>query len=94
VDNIFGSVNRSVTIIKVENGWVVKVVEENESGYEKAMLKLFQISGMYESWQEHKEEELRQLVKNIKPPFHSIEEKVFVFKQLDEAFSFARNFVS
>jgi ribosomal protein S8 len=86
---------RQVTIRKVENGYVVKTVtmKQGKSKHIDGMLKLLQASGMYQSWQEHKEEDIRRALEKmaiLTPP--EKEEKEVICKTLDEVSAFMKNF--
>ncbi|MBN2483931.1 MAG: hypothetical protein JXD21_07010 [Candidatus Omnitrophica bacterium] len=86
---------RQVTIRKVENGYVVKtvMVKQGKSKHIDGMMKLLQASGMYQSWQEHKEEDIRRALEKmaiLTPP--EKEEKEVICKTLDEVSAFMKNF--
>ena len=86
---------RQIIVRNVENGYVVKTitVKQGKSKHIDGMMKLLQASGMYQSWQEHKEEDIRRALEKmaiLTPP--EKEEKEVIFRTLDEVSSFMKNF--
>lgn len=86
---------RQVTVRKVENGYVVRTitVKQGKSKHIEGMMKLLQASGMYQSWQEHKEEDIRRALEkmSILSPEEK-EEKEVICKTLDEVSVFMKSF--
>ena len=57
------------------------------------MINLMRTMGMYESWQEHKEEEIRRsLEKMMFTPFPEKEEKEVICASMSEVAAFLKNF--
>lgn len=87
--------NREVKIKKVENGYVIKttVIREGKTRSVEAMINLMRAMGMYEAWQEHKEEEIRRsLEKMAFNPIPEREEREVICTTLSEVYDFLRKF--
>jgi len=82
---------KEVYIEKADNGYIVRIRYSDKQEYEDLMLRFFQMGGMYEKYEEHKEEELRRLIRVIRPPIY--EEKTYIFSTLDEVVDFLKKFV-
>ena len=86
---------KQITVRKVENGYVIKtlVIKEGKPKHIEGMMNLLRASGMYESWQEHKEEDIRRALEKmaiLTPP--EKEEKEVICKTLEEVSAFMKNF--
>lgn len=85
-----------VFIEKVNNGYVVRtktISDEIMKDQEEAFLKFLQMSGMYEKYEEQKEEELRRFIRMFKPKTETIIENNYVFSTLKDAFDFISKFM-
>lgn len=86
-----------VFIEKANNGYVVKtriVSKELPKELEDSFLKFFQMSGMYEKYEEQKEEELRRFIRMIRFNNEFSEESSYVFSNLESVFDFIREFMN
>lgn len=87
--------DRQVKIRKVSNGYVVNTVVTRPAAKKnvESMIKLMRSMGVYESWQEHQEEDIRRALQSISgatPPEKT--EKEHIFRDIDEVDAFIRNF--
>jgi hypothetical protein len=86
---------REVNIRKVENGYVLKTVilQEDKSKHIDAMLNLLKTAGVYERWQEHKEEDFRRaLEKMIVLPTPQRQEQEVICSSMAEVMQFIKRF--
>lgn len=86
---------KEVNIRKVENGYVIRtvVLKEDKSKHIDAMLNLLKTAGVYEKWQEHKEEDFRRsLEKMIVLPTPRREEKEVICGSMAEVMQFIKRF--
>lgn len=87
---------REINIRKAENGYIIKtmIIRRGEAkNHIDAMIRLMRATGMYESWQEHKEEEIRRaLEKMVVSPIPQKEEKEIICASMEEVISFMKNF--
>ncbi|OQX81940.1 MAG: hypothetical protein B6D56_01270 [Candidatus Omnitrophica bacterium 4484_70.1] len=87
---------KEINVRKAENGYVIKTLVIKEGGSKNhidAMIKLMRATGMYESWQEHKEEEIRRaLEKMMVTPIPQKEEKEIVCSSMEEVITFMKSF--
>lgn len=86
---------REVTIRQVQNGYVVKTVSSKEGKTKnvEAMIKLMRSMGVYESWQEHQEEDIRRALQGMALPV-SPEREVseVVCQSFEEVTAFLKKF--
>jgi hypothetical protein len=86
---------REVNIRKVENGYVIRaiIIKEGKTRNVEAMINLMRTMGVYESWQEHKEEEIRRsLEKMAIVPFPEREEKEVICGSILEVSEYLKKF--
>jgi folylpolyglutamate synthase/dihydropteroate synthase len=83
-----------VTVRKAENGYVVRAskIKESKANVD-AMIKIMRTMGMYESWQEHKEEDIRRALQNMHGfSMPQTEEKEVICGSLHEVSEFLKKF--
>ena len=86
---------KEIYIRKAENGYILKatIIKEGKKQNVEGMINLMRAMGMYESWQEHKEEEIRRSLEKIPAmPIPEKEEKEIICSSMAEASAFIKNF--
>lgn len=86
---------KEVNIKKVDNGYIIKTTVYKPSYRHNmdAMMNLMRVMGVYEGWEEHKEEEIRRYLSQLSP--HTIwekEEKEIVCTSLKDVQRFLETF--
>ncbi len=83
---------KNAEIQKAENGYMVKVKEPQsnmKNNWSKAMMKLLENTGAFESWQQDKKREIEETLKDMpQPQLFGAASKTYIFRTFKEAVSF------